>query len=166
MASILSYWASMQQVAFWCALGAAATSSVSIAAYQILLGAALAAMLAGRIQWRLPRHWQALAFFCGWTLLSLALSDLPRAGVPQIRKFYVWAMLFVVAALLREVRHVRWLALAWLAGGTLSALRGLWSPAPSTPRRPMPITISYTAGRGDRITGFMSHWMTFSSVSR
>lgn len=152
----------MQQVAFWCALGAAATSSVSIAAFQILLGAALAAMLAGRIQWRLPRHWQALALFFGWTLISLALSDLPRAGVPQIRKFYVWAMLFVVIAMLREVRHARWLALAWLAGGTLSAARGLWQFGAKYAKAADAHQDFYHAYVADRITGFMSHWMTFS----
>lgn len=152
----------MQQVAFWCALGAAATTSVSIAAFQILLGAALAAMLAGRMKWRLPAHWQALAFFAVWTLLSLALSDLPRGGLPQIRKFYVWAMLFVVVALLREVRHVRWLVLAWLAGGTLSALRGLWQFGARYAKAVDAHQDFYHAYVGDRITGFMSHWMTFS----
>jgi len=152
----------MQQVAFWCALGAAATSSVSIAAYQILLGAALAAMLAGRLKWRLPAHWPALAFFAGWTLLSLAFSDLPRAGVPQIRKLYVWAMLFVVAALLRKARDVRWLVLAWLAGGTLSAVRGLWQFGFKYGKAVDAHQDFYHAYVADRITGFMSHWMTFS----
>jgi O-antigen ligase len=152
----------MQQVAFWCALGAAATSCVSIAAYQILLGAALAAMLAGRLKWRLPAHWPALAFFAVWTIASLVLSDVPRAGVPQIRKLYVWAMLFVVAAMLREARHARWLVLAWLGGGTVSALRGLWQFGAKYAKAAELHQDFYTVYVADRITGFMSHWMTFS----
>ncbi|MBI5083299.1 MAG: O-antigen ligase family protein [Acidobacteria bacterium] len=151
-----------EHAAFWCAFGAAATSSVSIAASQSFLGLALAAMLAGRLRWRLPAHWPALAIFAGWTILSLAFSDAPRAGLPQIRKFYVWAMLFVVLSLFRSLRDVRWLAAAWLAGGTLSALRGLWQFAVKWSAAANSGQDFYLAYVGHRITGFMSHWMTFS----
>ena len=119
-------------------------------------------MLAGRLHWRLPAHWPALAFFAAWTIASLALSDAPRAGVPQIRKLYVWAMLFVVAALLRQACHVRWLVLAWIAGGTLSALRGLWQFGAKYAKAADAHQDFYLAYVADRITGFMSHWMTFS----
>ncbi|MBI5282034.1 MAG: O-antigen ligase family protein [Candidatus Solibacter usitatus] len=151
-----------EPAAFWCAFGAAAASAVSIAASQTLLGLALAAMLAGRLRWRLPAHWPALAIFAGWTILSLAFSDSPRAGLPQIRKLYVWAMLFVVLAMFRSLRDVRWLAAAWLAGGTLSALRGLWQFAAKWTSAAQAGKDFYLAYVGDRITGFMSHWMTFS----
>ncbi|MGC4053767.1 MAG: O-antigen ligase family protein [Paludibaculum sp.] len=151
-----------QRIAYWSALGAAAACSVSIAAWQVLLGLALAAMLAGRLTWRVPRYWQALAIFAVWTLLSIALSDAPRTGMPQVKKFYAWLTLFAVLTMLRKARDVYWLAVAWLAGGTLSALDGLrqfgmkWSKA-STAGKDF-----YTSYVADRITGFNSHWMTFS----
>jgi O-antigen ligase len=151
-----------QRIAYWSALGAAAACAVSIAAWQVLLGLALAAMLLGRLTWQVPRYWQALAIFVVWTLLSMALSDAPRAGMPQVKKFYAWLTLFAVLAALRKVQDVYWLAVAWLAGGTLSALDGLrqfgmkWAKASAAGKD------FYTAYVADRITGFNSHWMTFS----
>lgn len=152
----------LQSAALWLALGSAVAGSVSIAISQILLGAALACLLAGRLAWRIPRHWTGLAFFAAWTLLSLALSDMPAQGLAQIRKFYVWLLLFAVLATFRTLADARLLTLGWVAGATLSALRGLlqfaakWQQAASTGQE------FYSSYVGSRITGFNSHWMTFS----
>lgn len=148
--------------AFCCALGAAAATAFSIAVAQILLGAALAAMLAGRLRWRLPAHWPALAIFFAWTLASIAASDVPKAGLPQIRKFFAYTILFVVLATFRTARHTRWLTLMWLGGGTASAIWGLrqfyqkWSYSMATQGDFYRDYVSH------RITGLNSHWMTFS----
>ncbi len=151
-----------QRIAYWSALGAAASCAVSIAAWQVLLGLCLGAMLLGRLPWRVPRYWQALAVFAVWTLLSLALSDAPRSGMPQVKKFYAWLTLFAVLSAVRKAQDAYWLAVAWLAGGTLSAIDGLrqfglkWSKAAAAGKD------FYSSYVADRITGFNSHWMTFS----
>ncbi len=151
-----------QQAAFWCALGAGAAAAVSIAASQILLGAALAAMLLARVEWRAPKHWPWLAVFASLSLLALAFSDQPAAGLPQIRKFYVWLMLVAICSTFRSPDHPRWLTAAWLAGGTASALRGIWQFGAKYQRAAEQGKNFYLSYVGDRITGFNSHWMTFS----
>lgn len=151
-----------ETAAFWCALASAAASSVSIAASQILLGASLAALLIGRVEWRAPRHWPFLAVFALLSLLSMAFSDAPAAGLPQVRKFYVWLMLVAVCSTFRTLAHARWLTLAWLAGGTASALLGLWQFASRYQHAAAAGENFYLAYVGSRITGFNSHWMTFS----
>lgn len=151
-----------ERIAYWAALGAAAACAVSIAAWQILLGLALAAMLLGRLRWRLPRYWPALAIFAVWTLLSAAFSDAPATAFPQIKKFYAWLTIFAVLSALSRVRDVYWLAVAWLAGGTLSALDGLRQFGMKYAKAAAAGKDFYAAYVADRITGFNSHWMTFS----
>lgn len=151
-----------ERIAYWATLGAAACCAVSIAAWQILLGVAVAAMLLGRLPWRLPRYWPALAVFAVWTLLSAALSDAPGTAFPQIKKFYVWLTVFAVLAMFRGARDVYRLALAWLAGGTLSALDGLRQFGLKYHQASVAGKDFYSAYVADRITGFNSHWMTFS----
>ena len=151
-----------ERLARWSALGAAAAGVVSIAASQILLGLALALLLVGRLRWRAPAHWPALALFAAWTLLSLALSDAPRAGLPQVRKLYVWLMLVVVVSTFRGLADLRLLSIAWLAGATLSAWRGLYQFAVAWMHAAAANVDFYQSYVAQRITGFSSHWMTFS----
>jgi len=47
------------------------------------------------------------------TLIALAFSADPVAGLPQIRKFYVFLELLVVFSTLRSGKVVRWLFLSW-----------------------------------------------------
>lgn len=141
---------------------AAATAPVSIAASQILLGMALVALyVAGREQFRWPPVTIPVAAWMGWTLVSLAASPDPVSGLPQVKKFYVYLMLFAVYAALRSVREVRWVALGWIAGATLSSLWGLVQFAykyKTTDR------YFYFVYSNQRITGFMEHWMTFGGL--
>ena len=152
----------LERAAFWMALGSAVAGSVSIAVSQILLGAALACLLADRVPWRLPRHWTGLAVFAAWTLLSLAFSDAPAKGVPQIRKFFVWLLLFAVFTTFRTLADARLLTLGWVAGATLSALRGLWQFGAKYQHAVATGQEFYSNYVAARITGFNSHWMTFS----
>lgn len=144
------------------AVGAAAAAVVSIAASQTLLGAAVLCLLVARMRWRLPQGWPLLLAFFVWTLASLALSDAPAAGWPQVRKFYVWLMLAAVLSTVREERHARRLAWGWLAGGAASAVWGCWQFAWKYLAAQRTGADFYAAYIGDRITGFNSHWMTFS----
>ncbi|HEY2845332.1 MAG TPA: O-antigen ligase family protein, partial [Bryobacteraceae bacterium] len=142
---------------------AAATTVVSIAASQILLGMAfLAILIFSRAAWRWPPVVWPVALWMGWTLLSLAASGHARGGLPQVKKFYVYLMLFVVYSALRNLRQVWILVMCWTAGAALSSLWGFGQFVHKylvTPR------FFYYVYQNDRITGFVDHWMTFSALS-
>lgn len=145
------------RAAFYLAFGAAASVLFSIAVSNILLALALAALLISGARMRFPPVLLPLGFFAAGTILSLALSESPWEGRPQIRKFYVFLLLLVLSSTFLHLRKVRWLVMAWAALGTLSAARALaqfgWMLKNCGE--------SYGCYVGERITGFMSHWMTF-----
>jgi O-antigen ligase len=141
--------------------GAAATSVVSIAASQLLLGLALVAVIAARDKWRWPPVIWPVLLWAGWTLVSLAASGHARGGFPQAKKLYVYLMLFVVYSALRTMKQIRLLTIAWVAGSTLSSLKGFWQFVHKYLTTPPPF---YYAYQSSRITGFMGHWMTFSGL--
>jgi O-antigen ligase len=154
-----SFWS---RAARCCAFGSAAAVLVSIAASQILLGLAIAALLISGEKIRVPRFWPALALFLAGTLASLAFSADPAAGLPQVRKFFVFLELVVVYSTLRRPPWLRALFFTWGALGALIAVRGFLQFAGKVQQ-------AHALGRGfyeyyvsERITGFMSHWMTFS----
>jgi O-antigen ligase len=142
---------------------AAATSTVSIAISQILLGGAVLALLLDRKKLRWPPVTLPLLLFMGWTLVSLAASPEPRAGLPQVKKFYEYLMLFAVFSAIRTLGEVRWLIYATIAGATLSALWALGQFVRIY--RNTPDLFYYVYSNGSRVTGFMAHWMTFSGIT-
>lgn len=150
-------------LARWSAMGSAAAAMVSVAVSQILLGVAVAALLLSRQRWRLPPGVVWLALFVTWTLASLLVNGDPRGGLPQIRKFYVWLLLFVLATAMRGAEDFRRLILAWSALASVAALRGLWQFWMKWQAAAAASQDFYQSYVGARITGFMSHWMTFSS---
>src|ERR1700691_5642901 len=77
---------------------AAITTVVSIRAFEILMALALLALIVMRRRWRVPPIWFPLALFLLGTLASLAASGHVREGLPQVRKFYVYLMLFLVTS--------------------------------------------------------------------
>ena len=98
----------LSRAARWLTFGSAVSILLSIAISQILLALALAALLASGEKLRLPRIRLPLALFMLGTLIALAFSADPAAGLPQIRKFYVFLELLVVFSTLRS--------LGWSAG--------------------------------------------------
>ncbi len=148
-------------------IGLAAVSSViSIAAMEILIGAATVAFAmvwyAGFQPPRVPRVWIPFAIFVALTLLSLAASPHPREGLPLIKKFYLYLMMFLIPATFRSIREVRWVVLGWAAAAALSsawALNQFYNKVEDAKEAGKPFYRAYIA---DRITGFMDHWMTFS----
>jgi putative inorganic carbon (HCO3(-)) transporter len=152
----------MQRLALWVACSSAVAPVVSIAASHILLGAALAMMLVARSRPVWTPAWPPLLFFMGWSLLSLAASGDVWAGLPQVRKFYVLAALVVLATLVRRLEPIRSVVWGWAAAGAASSLwagiqfYGKWRRSSGGD-----FYLDYVA---DRVTGFMSHWMTFSGV--
>ena len=154
----------LARAAFYCAFASATAAVVSIAAAQTLLALALAALLISGTRLRLPPIWLPLALFILGTVVSLLLSENRAAGWPQIRKLFVFSMLLVVFSTFRRVREARWLVLAWTGAGTLASLLALgqfWRKLEEARQQGRGFYDYYI---GERITGFMSHWMTFSGL--
>lgn len=141
---------------------AAVTAVVSIVASEVFLGLALLAVLMSSKKLRWPAATWPIAFLMLWTLVSLFSSGHAREGLPQIKKFIWFAMLFVVYNAFRQLRDITGTVLGWSAAAVLSSLWGIeqferkYSAARAAHRD------FYTAYVADRITGFMGHWMTFS----
>jgi len=123
----------------------------------------LAALLASGERLRLPRIKLPLALFLLVTLISLAFSADPAAGLPQVRKFYVFLELLVVFSLLRSFRQVRWLFLTWAGIGAITAIRGFVQFAQKVQEAHRLGRNFYEFYVGERITGFTSHWNTYSA---
>jgi putative inorganic carbon (HCO3(-)) transporter len=155
-----------RQAALWLTGGAAVLPVISIAGFEILLGAALVALLVThfitREEWRWPPIIAPLGAWVLLTLISAAASGQARAALPQLKKFYVYLMLLVVVAAFRKMSEVRWVVLGWALGASLSAV---WSLEQFTRKYEAAKTAHqdfYASYVGARITGFMGHWMTFS----
>src|SRR5579863_5811406 len=99
----------MLQIARWLAFASSAAIVVGIAPSQILLGMALAALLLSGEKLRLPPIKLPLGLFLLGTLLAVAFSANPAAGLPQVRKIYVFCQLLVVFSTLRDLALARWL---------------------------------------------------------
>ena len=150
-----------ESIALYLAGAAAAATVVSIAAFEILLGGAIVAVLLSR-QWRWPPITAPLVVWFSLTLVSAAASGDVAAALPQVKKFYVYLMLFVVYSAIRTVAQIRWITIAWAAGATLSAL---WSFEQLARKYRIAADTHqdfYSSYVTSRITGFMGHWMTFS----
>lgn len=147
---------------------AAATATVSIAASQALLGLSVVALLLQPRKLRWPPVTWPLLMLMGWTLVSLAFSPDPHSGLPQIKKFYVYLMLWAVFSGLRTIAEVCTVAWGWVLGGSLSALwafRQLFKMAMAKPDKFYSGFFYYVYSNDARITGFMGHWMTFSAIT-
>ena len=106
-----------------------------------------------------------LGVFLGWTVVSILASGDPAAGLPQVKKFYVFLFLVVLYSAIRTVRDARRLMEAWFAVGAIVAAYASiqfvvkWREASASG---LDFSVAYYP---DRITGFFSHWMTFSQVA-
>jgi O-antigen ligase len=151
------------RAARWLTFGSAVAIVFSIAVSQILLALAFAALLASGLPLRLPRIKWALALVMLGTLISLAFSGDPVAGLPQVRKFYVFLELLVVYSALRNLMLLRWLFLTWAGFGALTAIRGFVQFAGKVREAHELGRSFYNYYVGERITGFTSHWNTYSA---
>jgi O-antigen ligase len=149
--------AGAERAAFLALAGAVCLSLVSIAASQIVLAVAVAAciMALRGAGWKLP--WRAvylpLLLFFLWTVLATVVNSGPEPARfhESIKKFYLFLLIPVVPLALR-VRGTGTLALRLLfAVAVLSSAAGV-------------IQFVSNPGRDllNRISGFMSHWMTYT----
>lgn len=147
------------------AAGAALSLSVvSIAASQVCLGIAIILTIRDWRRAKYPPGASLLLFFFGWTLLAAGLSHSPAAAWPQLRKFFVYLIVPCLATACRGPRSAKYILAALGAGGTLSALWSLLQYAKkysAAKAAGVNFTDAYIASR---ITGFMSHWMTFGGT--
>ena len=86
----------LARAARWFTFGSAVAILFSIAASQILLGLAVAALLLSGEPMRWPGIKLPLALFVAGTLTALALSPHPGEGLPQLRKLIIFLVLLVV----------------------------------------------------------------------
>jgi len=135
---------------------------VSIAASHLLLGAAILSLARRRDLLRPPPGWILLGLFCVLTVASAAVSGHFAEALPQIKKFYVFLLLPVVYSAVRKPADVQrmfvWMAAAATASAAWSMVQYVFKLR-AAEEAGVPFYQAYVA---DRITGFMSHWMTFS----
>lgn len=153
----------LSRAGLWLTFGSATAILFSIAVSQILLALSLAALLLSGERLRFPRiKWPLLLFLLG-TVVSLLFSGEPAAGLPQIRKFYVFCELLVVFSCLRDMAVIRWLFLTWAGFASIDAMRGLVQFAGKLQEAHRLGRNVYDYYVAERITGFSSHWNTFSA---
>ena len=111
-----------------------------------------------------PIAWPLLAL-AAWTLAATAASDAPDAALPQIKKLFVFAMLPLVYTAFRDPDRCRRVAEVWFVvvlGASATALAQFaWAALQAGTQG----ADFYSLYVGDRITGFYSHWMTFSQAT-
>ena len=151
------------RAAHWLAFGSAVAIIFSIAAFNILLAFALIALLLSGEPLRWPRIKLPLALFVLGTLISLAFSGHITDGLPQVWKFWVFLELLVVFSALRSAALLRWLFLTWAGFAAIDAMRGVVQFVHKVQQARAVHSADYTFYVGERITGFSSHWNTFSA---
>lgn len=149
--------------AFYLTCGALLSILFSIAVSQILLALALAALLFSSDKIQLPPIKLPLALFMAGTVISLLASGHIQEGMPQIRKFYVFFILLVVYSTFRTLSEIRAIVLLWTGVASLSALRSFFQFWRIYQQSQQQHVSFYDFYIGSRITGFMSHWMTFGA---
>jgi O-antigen ligase len=134
-----------------------ATVLVSIAISQILLAAAVVAVLwpsrSGRPILAWPSYGWPLLLFFTWTLLTALASADPLRDLTIVKKFFILLLLVLVPLIAQGGSRVLWIYHAVFLLAAVSASLGLgqfiWNP-----QRDML----------HRISGFMSQWMTYSGL--
>jgi O-antigen ligase len=97
------------------------------------------------------------------TLVAAVVSDNPRSALPQVRKLYLWTLLPLGATLLAPGfcrRVLVWPMLLVCAASALWSFWEYWLKWQAAAASGQDFYLAYVA---DRITGFMSHWMTFGA---
>ena len=101
----------------------------------------------------------------GWTLVSAAASGAPSESLPQIKKFFVFGMLPLVYTGIRSSHMCRRATESWFVVVLVAGVLALLQFGGSAMQAAVRGGDFYAAYVDDRITGFYSHWMTFSQAS-
>ena len=151
----------MARAAFCLTFASAALILFSIALSQTLMALALAALLLSGERFWLPPLKAPLAAIFITTLIALAFSPDPYGGIPQIRKFYVFAILLLITSTFKTMGQARALLAVWATVATLSAFVGLAQYLERRHEAVVENANNYDFFLDDRIRGFAGHWMTF-----
>jgi len=152
----------LKTLSLWLATAAAVTILLSIAVSQILLGLAIGVLLLSGLPLRWPRIAIPLGLFLVWTLLSLAFSPDPANGLTQVRKMPVFLTMLTVYSSVLTLAEIRILVLSWVGVGTVTAGLGIFQYARIRLQAIVEHRDFYHLYVDHRMTGFQSHWMTFS----
>jgi putative inorganic carbon (hco3(-)) transporter len=148
----------LQTTAFWVLTTAVASVTVSIAVSQILLAAALLLAVLSRRPVHVLRPERSLLIswlvFMAWTTAAaLHAHDVARSLL-EAKKFFLYTILFLTPLLLSEngmgLRRMYWMIFAFSA---FSGCAGL-----------VQFVLHPSLDLQHRISGFMSHWMTYSGL--
>ena len=151
----------MRRAGLGLTFGSVASILFSIALSQILLGAALLVLLISKEPKRFPPIKLPLALFFSWTVLSALHSGHFMEGLPQIRKFFVFATAMVVASLFTTGRQVAALVWTWAGVGMLSAGFGFGQLWHRYQQARAEGANYYEYFLDARLHGLAGHWMTF-----
>jgi putative inorganic carbon (hco3(-)) transporter len=149
-----------ERIPFYLTFAAAIAPLFSGAVCNILIGLALASLIVLRMKPKMPPILLPLGLFFAGTVIATLLSPDPWLGRTGIRKFYLVFLMMLVFTTFRKVKEVTLLIYAWTALMTLSAL---WSLVQFGEKYAEAMELKqsfYLYYTGERITGFMSHWMT------
>jgi O-antigen ligase len=131
---------------------------VSIAISQILLAAALIGWIytekSSKLKQllRLP-YLPPLCAFILWTIISSLISSNSLANLFAAKKFFLFLLLLLIPAVARGQKRILWIYKAVFAVSSISGIAGIVQFL-ADPKR------DYL----HRISGFMSHWMTYSGL--
>lgn len=149
------------RIPFYLAFAAALAPLFSGAVCNILIGLAAVSMLVYRVRVRLPKGvLLPLGLFALLTLVATLASADPWLGRTGMRKFYLYLLPMLILATFRTLGEVRALVYSWTA---LICASSLWSLVQFAKKYQQAKALGrpfYEYYTGERITGFMSHWMT------
>jgi putative inorganic carbon (HCO3(-)) transporter len=151
----------MRRAALYATFGSAISILFSISLSQLLLGIAIVLLLASKEDRRLPPIQLPLCLFFLLTVLAIAFSVDPFAGLVQIRKFFVFGIALVVASTYQTLSHVLWTVAGWGLIAAISAIRGIWQFVHRYQEAHQTGSDYYEFYLDSRLTGLASHWMTF-----
>jgi putative inorganic carbon (HCO3(-)) transporter len=145
-----------ERIAFPALAGCVSMALISIAAAEILLvisslAACLILIRKGRSALQLPPVFLPLLLFFIWTFVTALASAHRYENLTGLRKFALYLILFLVPIIARTPKSITWIYRAVLVAALLASCMGMIQYA--------------TDSQSDllhRITGFMSHWMTYS----
>jgi putative inorganic carbon (hco3(-)) transporter len=159
---VLKFPRTAEEVALWCAFAAVIAVIFSVAIFHIFFGAALLAMLVGRVRPRFPRITLPLALFALGTVLAFALSEDRAAGVSQLKHMYLYLTLPVVFTLFRTPERASRYLIAVVAATALMAALGCAQYIHKMHQAQLAGKNFYEFYLEARITGLQRHWMAFS----
>jgi putative inorganic carbon (hco3(-)) transporter len=138
--------------------GSVSLGLVSIAISQILLAAAIVGYVWNSKRLEVAALWHhpiipPLAAFIIWTIVSSLISPHPLQSLGAVKKLFIYILLLLIPAIIRKENQVVWIYKAVFIVSSVACIIGL-AQSLHNPNRDLL----------HRITGSMSHWMTYSGL--